>query len=639
MALTKVKPGNILLTTPAASSNDVTPATTQYVTTALANMVDSAPSTLNTLNELAAALGDDANFSTTVTNSIAAKLPLAGGTLTGALKINDGDDSLPTLASSTKAVFATDNTANFESSISIIGATNNGSAIINFGDYANEDAGQIKYKNDNGGSDYMSFTTNTSEAMRISHSGKVGIGTNTNHAGSALGYMLTVDSAGASGSIFEAHRTGNSRIEIYQNSTGGQYIDALGTTPFLALSTGGTQRVTIDSSGRMMIGTTTEGRSGEGADMLTIGATSNNSGMTFRSGTSGYGSIYFSDGTSGTDEYKGYLQYGHADDVLHMAAGASIIMNLKGGKVGIGGNITPDNLLEIRGGGYDQIRIGNHQTDNTAKTAGIVSTTYTNQSVSVFQMYNQNGNNAVYYGSADTAHRGLQNHYFYINTDYNSTSGHKLAYNIKSSGGTGHEWYTQANSNSKKVAIHNGEGLYVYNEGGGGSNYGNGSEILLDGLSFNGTATHTIAISGNLPGYANGQYNCLKTSLGDLHFVAGGTYTGYISSSSGFTDVSDEREKENIVTISNATTKLKQLRGVYHTWKDTENKGTDTQIGLIAQEVEAVVPEVVTTSNPTSLNTPESDTAGLKGVAYAKLVPLLIETIKELEERIATLEG
>ena len=85
MALTKVKAGNILLTTPSASSNDVTPATTQYVTTALANMVDSAPSTLNTLNELAAALGDDANFSTTVTNSIATKLPLAGGTMTGTI--------------------------------------------------------------------------------------------------------------------------------------------------------------------------------------------------------------------------------------------------------------------------------------------------------------------------------------------------------------------------------------------------------------------------------------------------------------------------------------------------------------------------------------------------------------------------
>ncbi len=88
MALTKVKAGNIILTTPSASSNDVTPATTQYVTTAIDNLVDTAPSTLNTLNELAAALGDDVNFSTTVTNSIATKLPLAGGTLAGNLKVD-----------------------------------------------------------------------------------------------------------------------------------------------------------------------------------------------------------------------------------------------------------------------------------------------------------------------------------------------------------------------------------------------------------------------------------------------------------------------------------------------------------------------------------------------------------------------
>jgi len=52
-------------------------------------IVDAAPGTLNTLNELAAALGDDANFSTTVTNSIATKLPLAGGTLTGDVLYGD----------------------------------------------------------------------------------------------------------------------------------------------------------------------------------------------------------------------------------------------------------------------------------------------------------------------------------------------------------------------------------------------------------------------------------------------------------------------------------------------------------------------------------------------------------------------
>jgi len=71
------------------SGNSV--ATEAYVNTQVSNLVASAPGSLDTLNELAAALGDDANFSTTVTNSIATKLPLAGGTLTGALVGTSGE--------------------------------------------------------------------------------------------------------------------------------------------------------------------------------------------------------------------------------------------------------------------------------------------------------------------------------------------------------------------------------------------------------------------------------------------------------------------------------------------------------------------------------------------------------------------
>lgn len=56
-----------------------------YVDTVINNLIDSSPGTLDTLNELAAALGDDPNFATTVTNSIATKLALAGGTMTGAI--------------------------------------------------------------------------------------------------------------------------------------------------------------------------------------------------------------------------------------------------------------------------------------------------------------------------------------------------------------------------------------------------------------------------------------------------------------------------------------------------------------------------------------------------------------------------
>lgn len=68
------------ISTPVASTDA---ATKGYVDGAVADLVDTAPGTLDTLNELAAALGDDPNFSATITASIATKLPLAGGTMTG----------------------------------------------------------------------------------------------------------------------------------------------------------------------------------------------------------------------------------------------------------------------------------------------------------------------------------------------------------------------------------------------------------------------------------------------------------------------------------------------------------------------------------------------------------------------------
>ena len=81
--------GNPTTTTQSAGNNTTRIATTAFVSTAVANLADSAPDALNTLNELAAAMGDDANFSTTITNSIAAKLPLAGGTMTGNIVMGD----------------------------------------------------------------------------------------------------------------------------------------------------------------------------------------------------------------------------------------------------------------------------------------------------------------------------------------------------------------------------------------------------------------------------------------------------------------------------------------------------------------------------------------------------------------------
>ena len=81
-------------TTQSASDNSTKVATTAYTDTAISNLVDSSPAALNTLNELAAAINDDASFSTTITNSIATKMPLSGGTFTGAVIVGNGGTSV-----------------------------------------------------------------------------------------------------------------------------------------------------------------------------------------------------------------------------------------------------------------------------------------------------------------------------------------------------------------------------------------------------------------------------------------------------------------------------------------------------------------------------------------------------------------
>jgi hypothetical protein len=84
----------LVVPTQSSSDNDTSAASTAFVHAHIDAVLDSAPGTLNTLNEIAAALNDDANFNTTVTNAIAAKLPLAGGTMTGNITLGDNNKAI-----------------------------------------------------------------------------------------------------------------------------------------------------------------------------------------------------------------------------------------------------------------------------------------------------------------------------------------------------------------------------------------------------------------------------------------------------------------------------------------------------------------------------------------------------------------
>lgn len=103
---------------------------------------------------------------------------------------------------------------------------------------------------------------------------------------------------------------------------------------------------------------------------------------------------------------------------------------------------------------------------------------------------------------------------------------------------------------------------------------------------------------------------------------ANGDFAGRIITATDFNATSDAKLKENVVTIENALDKVMNLRGVNFTWKDTAAPA----MGVIAQEVEAVIPEVV------------HEAEDHKTVSYGNMVGLLIEAIKAQQAQIEDLK-
>jgi Chaperone of endosialidase len=109
--------------------------------------------------------------------------------------------------------------------------------------------------------------------------------------------------------------------------------------------------------------------------------------------------------------------------------------------------------------------------------------------------------------------------------------------------------------------------------------------------------------------------------------IAGGLgVSGDVIVSGNVTAYSDITLKDNIEIIPNALNKVTQTRGVTYTRTDLEDK-LKRHTGVIAQEIESVLPEAVMT-----------DADGIKSVAYGNVIGLLIEAIKELDNKVDSLQ-
>jgi hypothetical protein len=151
--------------------------------------------------------------------------------------------------------------------------------------------------------------------------------------------------------------------------------------------------------------------------------------------------------------------------------------------------------------------------------------------------------------------------------------------------------------------------------------WGSDNTTQVGVLNFGGAYDQASSGDALLKVYANATYTAPRM------YVAAGSNGVYLSyGATSWTSASDEREKDIIEPITNAANKVSQLRAVIGKYK-TDAEDTRRSF-LIAQDVQAVLPEAVDASNPEKL-----------GVQYTDVIPLLVAAIKELKTEIDQLKG
>ena len=150
---------------------------------------------------------------------------------------------------------------------------------------------------------------------------------------------------------------------------------------------------------------------------------------------------------------------------------------------------------------------------------------------------------------------------------------------------------------------------------------------VWDRLEVNGTlVSHVVQIGSKfrLSGIGDAHANDDWLRMLDIHNKGyyGGFAAGRLWTAQAKLAGSDRRMKKNVRRIAGALGKVGKLRGVGFEWKESLSDRR-AQLGLIAQEVEAVVPEVVETG-------PDQ----MKGIDYDGLVALLVEAVKDQQEHI-----
>jgi len=478
------------------------------------------------------------------------------------------------------------------------GGTNIGGAIIHI-DQGSNNIGDLAF--------YTAATSNTPlERMRIASDGNVGIGTSSPNANLEI-------SKGSEGTYLKVggDNASNGRALTFTSSTDGSNgalhtINASSGNGVIALATGGSERMRIDSSGDVLVGLTTALNTQSGSiqaagpiiaksyiNAHTSNATvieyiSNVSKIRAYGATSGSGILAFNTGGGGGSTDTERVRIDSSGNLLH---GVTASENTTGNS------------------GTKLITAGDLQIDGDQKSLLFRSTANTAQKQSGIQWWNENG-------------AGVQCAIFGVREAVSQAPAaltFSTSSNVDTTANNGEGDITD------RVRITSSGNIYM------GDSVNASGLVNSRGFIFETSGTQQIITSSTAVknvmefGNPNGNVGRIQTS---------GSGTSYLGSS-------DYRLKENAVAISDGITRLKTLKPYRFNWKSDP---TTTVDGFFAHEVTAVPEAISGTKDEVALE--DNEVKKIKKgdpiyqmIDHSKLVPLLVAALQEAIGRIEALEA
>lgn len=430
--------------------------------------------------------------------------------------------------------------------------------------FRNSNIGDFEFDNEFAGN--IKFNTSNIERMRIASDGQVNI------TKGSSGTVLYLDGTNA----YDAETgiqlsVGRAKISGFLNTTGGTPGSSL---RFYTMPDNGsvTERMRIDSSGNIMMGKTSQ---------------SGNAALTVKSTAGGNTGIILVEGDTTNDGWGMYAITANEYRITRFTNGSysdKFIIDSSGNTT-FAGNV----LL-----------------------SGYLSVTSNNIGTGATRWIGSDGTTSTWFYNVPTG----GNHYFAVNNSNQLSINENNAFftgNV-GIGTTSPDYLLDLSKTAVSVDTYSGINLQASNYGytiEGGLTQNVGGELIF---SSNNAGTRNPRVKFA----ANGNVGIGTTSPSYKLDV-----DGTIRATGDVIAYSDKRVKENIKTIDNSLEKVNQLRGVEFN-KIGEDKKS---IGVIAQEIEKILPEVV-----------REDDKGMKSVAYGNITGILIEAIKELKLEVEELK-